>query len=567
MGRLALLSQILKEATDAIWLKRRQVVSRLHREAVRKLNQKQADATEKDLHTVLVPLIEKQVEQAVSKIASGSKKNLLDKKQATKDLKNAIAPVLILRMAEASRNQLLAVGLDLRKRRKMSGLKYNPNHDELGRFAEGSSGSSSEGKVRQIDTPEFKYWFGDSKVVDENGKPLVVYHGTNSREEINQFTAGKPRQGFSNVTGEGFYFTENTDRAWSYAEGPRPTPGSRMNDWSGEDQRIIPVYLSIKNPLSVDGEGKSWREVMPGIVDRAKELGHDGVIVKNVRDPGSGSVSNAGREVGLQDFEGPLSTDYTSTTYIAFKPTQIKSATGNSGKFDPNDSDITKSFSSTKTTTATEWLMQQDMDDLLDGMPSLFPSNMPFGILTELPKPYREKIVSSLRESFKQDYWDEIAATTEGDANRILERGLQEGRSIQDMAKDIREALGEEYYKNRATNIARTESGGALNAARRDAMDQLSQDLGEKVPMRPVWLSVLGNTTRDTHAALDGVPADRDGLWDLAGYMIPYPGHHSLPPEEKCNCRCSIFTEFGLQEEEANQLIQDYEERSNDGDE
>jgi hypothetical protein len=343
MDSRVLLFNLLKEVTDAIQLKRRRVVSRLHREAVRKLNQKQADATEKDLNTVLVPLIEKQVNQAVSKIASGSKKNLVDKKQATKELKNAVAPVLILRMAEASRNQLLAVGLDLRKRRK--------------------------------------------------------------------------------------------------------------------------------------------------------------------------------------------------------------------------------AVSSTKTTTATEWLMEQDMDDLLDGMPSLFPSNMPFGIVTELPKPYRKKIVSSLRESFKQPYWDDIAATTEGDVNRILERGLQEGRSIQDMAKDIRESLGEEYYKNRAFNIARTESCGSQNAARRDAMDQLAEDLGGKVPMRPVWLSVLGNTTRDTHAALDGVPADSDGLWDLAGYMIPYPGHHSLPPEEKCQCRCSIFTEFGLQEEEANQLIQDYEERSNDGDE
>jgi len=31
----------------------------------------------------------------------------------------------------------------------------------------------------QTETPAFKRWFGDSKVVDENGKPLVVYHGTN----------------------------------------------------------------------------------------------------------------------------------------------------------------------------------------------------------------------------------------------------------------------------------------------------------------------------------------------------------------------------------------------------
>ena len=30
------------------------------------------------------------------------------------------------------------------------------------------------------DTPEFKRWFGKSKIKDANGKPLVLYHGTNA---------------------------------------------------------------------------------------------------------------------------------------------------------------------------------------------------------------------------------------------------------------------------------------------------------------------------------------------------------------------------------------------------
>jgi hypothetical protein len=34
--------------------------------------------------------------------------------------------------------------------------------------------------VNITDNPNFVKWFGDSKVVDENGKPLAVYHGTNS---------------------------------------------------------------------------------------------------------------------------------------------------------------------------------------------------------------------------------------------------------------------------------------------------------------------------------------------------------------------------------------------------
>ena len=42
---------------------------------------------------------------------------------------------------------------------------------------------------RQIQTPEFKRWFGESQVVDTDGKPLVVYHG--SRSSLNTFNLTK----------------------------------------------------------------------------------------------------------------------------------------------------------------------------------------------------------------------------------------------------------------------------------------------------------------------------------------------------------------------------------------
>jgi len=71
-------------------------------------------------------------------------------------------------------------------------------------------------------------------------------------------------------------------------------------------------------------------------------------------------------------------------------------------------------------------------------------------------------------------------------------------------------------------------------------------------------LSALGNTTRATHAELDGVPENKNGMWDLSGYEIPWPGHIDLPANERCNCQCSLTIEFGMQEDEAQQLIDDY---------
>ncbi len=122
-------------------------------------------------------------------------------------------------------------------------------------------------------------------------------------------------------------------------------------------------------------------------------------------------------------------------------------------------------------------------------------------------------------------------------------------------------------YFSIAEGLYTGNSGHALNSARKASLDGLLQDLPPEASdfIRPSWLSVLGNTTRDTHAALDGVPADDNGLWNLAGTLVPWPGHISLPAGERINCMCSISTEFGLGKDEARQMIQDYEQRTAEG--
>lgn len=71
----------------------------------------------------------------------------------------------------------------------------------------------------------FYDWFGDSKVVDENGRPLVVYHGTDA--EFDTFEKGVIKHGAN--TGEGFYFTPDKQAASKYGE------------------KVIPVYLRVEN--------------------------------------------------------------------------------------------------------------------------------------------------------------------------------------------------------------------------------------------------------------------------------------------------------------------------------
>jgi hypothetical protein len=150
-----------------------------------------------------------------------------------------------------------------------------------------------------INSPAFKRWFGKSKVVDANGNPLVVYHGSPS-----EFYSFDP---YSSMDG-GFYFTEARRLAESFSK-----------DEDGERVTLHEVYLSIQNPKRIDlrGEQQPDQDSMRAMFEQAKSEGFDGVILKNV-----------------QEFNG------VGTQYVAFRPEQIKSAIGNNGDFDPANPDI-----------------------------------------------------------------------------------------------------------------------------------------------------------------------------------------------------------------------------------
>ena len=203
----------------------------------------------------------------------------------------------------------------------------------------------------------------------------------------------------------------------------------------------------------------------------------------------------------------------------------------------------------TKATTATEWLQQHGL-------------TAPPGVLTEWPPWLIKAIEEELSNAFSEDYWEEIVdVTTRDDIETVIADGLQNGSSIRDLSDAIRETLGGDYYHGRSKNIAITEAGNALNGGRMRGIQALAEELGPEVPLRAVWLSILSNTTRDTHANLDGVPANEDGMWWLGGMWVPWPGYFGLPPGERCNCYCTVVSEFGLDDASASQLIAQYQQR------
>lgn len=133
----------------------------------------------------------------------------------------------------------------------------------------------------------FYRWFGDSKVVDEQGRPLVVYHGTNANFDTFDNTKLQRTVSSYNTIASAYYFTSNNANAQTYGSS------------------VYPVYLNIKKPLIIDYKGKYFHDIVDfdnktfgkkgyyakddidslnELVTYAKEKGYDGLIAENIKD-------------------------------------------------------------------------------------------------------------------------------------------------------------------------------------------------------------------------------------------------------------------------------------------
>lgn len=210
--------------------------------------------------------------------------------------------------------------------------------------------------VKQTETPEFKKWFGDSKVVDENGEPLVVYRGTQA--PFTEMTTGAAEslkkwaqeQGMTKTFGREIAFAERLGDVVWFTDDPSVAEGYA----DGSDTPLAEVYLALKNPLDlrikkigVDRFNKLMTEIrgeagFTRIDDSEKYGGAELQAARAVVWDNSLPVSwarNHGYD-GLIHDDTDITGRFTHTSWVAFSPEQIKSATGNAGTFDPTNPDI-----------------------------------------------------------------------------------------------------------------------------------------------------------------------------------------------------------------------------------
>ncbi|MFA6812906.1 MAG: strawberry notch C-terminal domain-containing protein, partial [Bacteroidaceae bacterium] len=237
------------------------------------------------------------------------------------------------------------------------------------------STTNSDGKpiaTTEQGVKNFWKWFGDSKVVDKDGRPLVVYHGTST--DINTFKGSQYYDGGTEYYNKDFsYFTpyKETAKLYAYYSALRkfaknnnleydvnysfkdnnstyenqidqfikehyeevPTDISEWMEYADEfysewfenesNIRIIPVYLNIKNPKIVDDyiDGSKRKEQIEKFSKEYDNKLFDGAIFNKINDSAF--------------IDGVL----TGTTIIATSPNQIKSV-DNVGTFSEDNDDI-----------------------------------------------------------------------------------------------------------------------------------------------------------------------------------------------------------------------------------
>jgi hypothetical protein len=383
--------------------------------------------------------------------------------------------------------------------------KYSNALDQALRYGRGlmleNSGDAKQdgvlgNTIDQTKTTAFRKWFGNSKAVDANGNPLVVYHGTLAGE-FDQFKPG------STAWTDGIFFTSRESIARNvYAGGVAEFNVAGMRDRLANmsDQQIEDVLDRANSKIrgfeyyeSFDDDQIDIRKDLPAyleakfdpiegmdqMVDRVAELfgvqprsAREGsrVIqsylkienpleidgrgdefdaeqqskwIKQARDEGRDGViirrySDGG--FGLMD-------TYRSAgvhdVYIAFNSNQVKSATGNNGNFDPDEPSILGNVNRDTSTVGGAFDMLKDAKTLSDttkALKSLAESDRKFNLWdrtvgTQFNKATKDADFKRVFDAYNQQTNDVAHYAIE--AERQAPDVLQRLESVKDIGKAL----------------------------------------------------------------------------------------------------------------------------------
>lgn len=179
----------------------------------------------------------------------------------------------------------------------------------------------------------FLDWFGASKVVDPAGKPKVVYHGTTA--DFSSFSRGE----YSHL---GFHFgtQEQANKRFKKSDVAQMSNTKAPN--------IIPVFLSLENPLRTTDAGdwanpfQAWDTLNKAVKGKIQHL-FESTLLDSPRQYRLDLLMKAIEDLGFDGVVYKNRIEGKGDSYIAFKPSQIKSFLGNSGLYLKNGTSMADS--------------------------------------------------------------------------------------------------------------------------------------------------------------------------------------------------------------------------------
>lgn len=193
--------------------------------------------------------------------------------------------------------------------------------------------SQPAAQADQTQTPEFKRWFGDSEVVDADGKPLVFYHGGEP-----DFSGIKDSGRF----GGGIFVRQGAPSGYGRADFPLYVRGPilELDQMRQELHRSPDALTSL-----IDAEGDLFDQIVDALTDGSHyPTDHD--VMRAI-----GAIDEADAQVEIQSLRGKVAKklgyqavrtpdEFDGETVMVLSPSQIKSAIGNDGTFDGDDPSI-----------------------------------------------------------------------------------------------------------------------------------------------------------------------------------------------------------------------------------
>jgi predicted GNAT family acetyltransferase len=239
---------------------------------------------------------------------------------------------------------------------------YKKEGDGLWKFISKEEYNNAMKKMQNggvVDSSDFKKWFGNSAVKNDDGSPKVMYHGSPHIDKIEVFTPTNPDRPF-------FYFTDDIYEASRYT--------AQAPDWTEDPSKVGKFYVKAEKIFDPAKATNQELEELFKILDKDPkkylnkiEQGALEEFMWQVEDDEIEGLSkdSSDSEIALymmqynsdnyQILELPEIQEWIKDNgYDAFKtvesgrgmniavfsPTQIKSATDNSGAFDPNNPNI-----------------------------------------------------------------------------------------------------------------------------------------------------------------------------------------------------------------------------------